>query len=216
MSFVIHRKHLSANYDSVQIPVEFMVVHYTSAGWAKTMDIFEDPRSHVSCHFVIDEDGSVYELVPCVDGTCFKAWHAGDSQWKEKDKTWKQFNDFSIGVELVNKNGNIFQYTQKQYDSLKFLLEKLKVSYPALRNPDRILGHEHIAGYRGKVDPGHCFDWPLFFEMNNFASAPIRKAVLPEKHRQRFVDIALKLSSPSDEEWMQLSQKMESEASLKK
>lgn len=215
MSFVIYRKHLSANYDSVQIPVEFMVIHYTSAGLTKTIDIFQDPQSNVSCHFVVDEDGATYELVPCIDGTCFKAWHAGDSRWEEEKKTWKQFNDFSIGVELVNKNGNIFQYTQKQYDSLKSLLEKLKASYPALRKPDRILGHEHIAGYRGKVDPGHCFDWPLFFKMNNFVSAPLRKAVLSEKNRQKFMDIALKLSAPTDEEWMQISQKMESAASLK-
>ena len=209
MSFVIYRKHLSFNYDPVQIPVEFMVIHYTAASLSKTLNIFQDPKSHVSCHFIIDEDGSTYELVSCTGGACFKAWHAGDSYWESEKKEWRQFNNFSIGVELVNKNGNLFKYAEEQYYSLKDLLENLKTFYPALKKPERILGHEHIAGYRGKVDPGHCFDWPLFFKMNYRESGPSREAVLSEKHRKRFTDISPYVSSRKDEDWMKLNREME-------
>ena len=212
MSLVIHRKPLSFNYDPVEIKVEFLVIHYTSAGLSKTLDIFHNSEFKVSTHLVVDRDGAVYELVSCLDGKCFRAWHAGDSHWQENGKEWKQFNDFSIGVELVNKNGNLFEYTKEQYHSLQVILKKLKTHYTALKNPDRVLGHEHIAGYRGKVDPGHCFDWPLFFNMNYCEPVPLRKAVLPEKQRKMFSGVSLGLlqdTEKTDEDWMQLNSRME-------
>ena len=234
MSFVIHRNKKSSNYDSVKIVVEFLVIHYTATSFSRTMALFQDPSSKVSSHFVIDRDGSVYELVSCLEGSCFRAWHAGDSYWQTEEKNWKQFNDFSIGVELVNKNGNFFDYTKQQYHSLKALMEKLKKYYTVLENPERILGHEHIAGHRGKVDPGYCFNWDLFFQMNYSGEVPFRKAVLPDKQRQMFLNISqtlirnraqkentfdVKKQAPhnkddllsliTDEDWIKLNQEME-------
>ncbi len=213
MSLVIHRKPLSSNYDPVEINVEFLVIHYTSAGLLKTLDIFRNPDSRVSCHLVVDCDGAVYELVSCLKGKCFKAWHAGESRWQAEDREWRQFNDFSIGVELVNKNGNLFKYTNEQYYSLQSVLEQLKTHYTALKKPERILGHEHIAGYRGKVDPGHCFDWPLFFKMNYIGPAPLRKAILPDQQRKMFEGISHSFlqntEKQTDEDWMQLNRQME-------
>ena len=213
MSLVIHRKPLSSNYDPVEINVEFLIIHYTSASLLKTLDIFHNPDSKVSSHLILDYDGAVYELVPCLKGKCFKAWHAGDSRWQGEGKNWRGFNDFSIGVELVNRNGNLFKYTKEQYYALQSVLTQLKAYYTALKEPDRVLGHEHIAGYRGKVDPGHCFDWPLFFQMNYDAPAPLRKAALPEKQRKIFADISnnfLKSAeAQTDEDWMQLNSRME-------
>ena len=255
--------------------VRFLVLHYTACSLPKTLGMFQDPQTKASSHLVVDRDGAVYETVPCLNGQCFKAWHAGESQWQEQQspttaragekqarakpgdqsvggsdintpslrardkqagekpgqsvgesdintpslrardkqaedkqvrdkpggqsvggsdistKFYERFNNFSIGVELINYNGNLFEYTTKQYQSLKGVLERLKAHYPALQNPNRILGHEHIAGHRGKVDPGHCFDWPLFFKMSypDFAP-PIRKAILPEKQRKMFLKLS--------------------------
>ena len=212
MSLVIHRKPLSLNFDPIEITVEFLVIHYTAAGLAKTLDIFQNPDAKTSSHLVVDRDGAVYEIVACWEGRCFKAWHAGDSYWRTEGKDWRQFNNFSIGVELVNKNGNLFEYTKEQYHSLQTVLEKLKTHYTILQNPERILGHEHIAGYRGKVDPGHCFAWPLFFKMNYSAPAPLRKAILPLKQLKIFSDMSLDLCQKSGkkaEDWMQLNIQME-------
>ena len=77
----------------------------------------------------------------------FPAWKVGvlepGTQEKvlgwEAGREWRQFNDFSIGVELVNKNGNLFEYTKKQYHCLTALIGKLKKHYPALENPEPYL-----------------------------------------------------------------------------
>ncbi len=73
--------------------------------------------------------------------------------------TIEGFNDFSIGIELVNVNGNVFPYTDPQYNSLIQVLLDLRVKYPKIRTFDQIVGHEEIAGFRGKCDPGVLFDW---------------------------------------------------------
>ncbi len=211
MSLVIHGNTLSPNCDQVEITVEFLVIHYTAAGLSKTLDLFQDPGTKASSHLVVDRGGTIYELVSCLEGRCFKAWHAGESSWWEAGRKWKQFNDFSIGVELVNKNGNLFEYTKKQYHCLTTLIGKLKKHYPALENPERILGHEHIAGYRGKVDPGYYFDWPLFFKMNYPRSVTMRKPLLSEEQRKVFFDtLAVSGTQETDEYWIELNNQMES------
>ena len=87
----------------------------------------------------------------------------------------------------------MFNYTKAQYQSLKEVIDHLKNRYPALRSPTRVVGHEHIAGHRGKVDPGHCFNWPLFFKMNYAGQvAPLRKPVLTKKQREFFKEKAKK------------------------
>ena len=157
MSLVTPRTALSPNCDQKEIFVKFLILHYSSAGLDKTLSIFQDPKSRASAHLVVGEKGEIYEPVFCLKGRCFRAWHAGESRWQTENKTYRGFNDFSIGIELVNKNGNLFEYTKKQYRSLKAILSRLKKHYPALKNPERILGHEHIAGHRGKVDPRTLF-----------------------------------------------------------
>ena len=149
----------SPNRDERRIPVEFLVLHYTAVNLQDTLDIFLNPEKGVSAHLVIDRDGSIYELVDCLEGQALRGWHAGVSQWQE----WQSFNDFSIGIELINYNGNVFEYSDDQYKSLQLVVEQLKQHYPTLRDPQRVLGHEHIAGYRGKIDPGACFDWSRFY-----------------------------------------------------
>ena len=166
----------SPNYDNRIIPVEFLVLHYTAVDLQRTLDIFLNPEKGVSAHLVIDRDGSIYEMVDCLEGEAKRGWHAGTSQWQE----WESFNDFSLGIELVNFNGNIFEYSDAQYQSLQQLVTQLKDLYPALQNAERVVGHEHIAGYRGKADPGACFDWPRFFSDNYpEAQAPDRPYVCP-------------------------------------
>ncbi len=210
MSLNIQKTAFSPNCEQKSIKVEFLVLHYTSTSLSHTLDLFSAPQSRVSSHLVISSTGRVYEVVGCMKGMCFKAWHAGESHWTTKEKQWKNFNNFSVGVELVNKNGNLFAYRWEQYKSLKALLTTLKEHYPALRDPDRVVGHEHIAGHRGKVDPGHCFDWPLFFKMNYKGPVPLREPVLTQELRKHFFDQARKKTQPQKKEyWMNLNRQME-------
>jgi N-acetyl-anhydromuramyl-L-alanine amidase AmpD len=157
----------SPNFTDLDIPVEFVVLHFTAATLERTLEIFMDPGSEVSAHLVIDRDGSIHEIVPCLAGAARRAWHTGKSRMEISTNGDSQlieaFNDRSIGIELVNLNGNLFPYTESQYASLFGLIERLKSLYPALGRPEVVVGHEQVAGFRGKSDPGLCFEWERLF-----------------------------------------------------
>ncbi len=211
MSLVINRQYSCVNYDPVEISVEFVVLHYTCVSLEGALEIFQNPDQRASAHLLIDEKGTVYECVPCLDGPCLRAWHAGPSRWKH----WQEFNNFSIGIELVNRNGNLFPYTKWQYRALTLVVRKLLQKYPALTDPNRVLGHEHIAGFRGKIDPGYCFNWSLFFKQtwsDGVSVASLRKPILLEKSRNQFLKIAsdiLRAGEGSDQQWSLLNRQME-------
>lgn len=163
---------------------------------------------------MIDLDGAIYELVSCLNGTAHRAWHAGISRWQEKEA----FNDFAIGIELVNYNGNVFPFTNAQYSALKDVIQQLQQHYPSLNDPQRILGHEQIAGFRGKADPGCCFDWNRLFS-DNFPDQPrpVRESVCP-KALQTALE-KLKPLEPVDREqrslfWQRISELTETSVRL--
>lgn len=154
----------SPNFTDFDIPVEFVVIHYTAGDLDRAFHHFLSPNSEgVSCHLLIDVDGTVFELVECLGGVVKRAWHAGGSRLVLDGALYSGFNDFSIGIEIVNRNGNLIPYTDSQYKSLDECLKHLIGLYPALKNPDRILGHEQISAWRGKADPGILFDWNRVF-----------------------------------------------------
>lgn len=170
------------NKDDWEIPVEFLILHYTAVNLKDTLSIFMNPDNVVSAHIVIDIDGSIYELIDCLNGKTLRGRHAGPSFWKEGNKQWEKFNDFSIGIELINYNGNIFPYTPSQYKSLFFVVKQLQKNNPQLKQFRRVLGHEHIAWCRGKADPGIYFDWDKLFQ-NCFINAeylPPLQAICPK------------------------------------
>ena len=155
----------SPHFSPSFISAEFLIIHYTAQSFKGSLDIFLSKKApKVSCHLLIDEKGKLYELVKCWNKPCQKAFHAGRSFWKDSSGIiWRDFNAFSIGIELINLNGNLFPYTEKQYETLFKTLKHLKTIYPNLNKPYRILGHEHISGFRGKADPGFLFDWKRLY-----------------------------------------------------
>ena len=192
----VSRKYRSPHFHKETIKPEFVVLHYTALSLKESLKIFLNPDPpEVSCHLLIDEEGITYELVSCWNKTCYKAFHAGRSVFVDpKEKKWENFNCFSIGIELVNWNGNIFHFTKKQYESLFKILPHLKSIYPELQNPERIIGHEHIAGFRGKSDPGYLFDWPRLFK--NVYPDHLPPARIPKLTKKQYQSISfLKNSS---------------------
>lgn len=175
----IDRSKRSPNFDAQEISVEFVVLHYTALDLNCTLQHLCDTASKVSAHFVISEQGDIFELVDCLEAPCKRAWHAGQSLFSLDGKTWSAFNDFSVGIELVNLNGNFFYYSKAQYETLFELIRALQQRFPALLSADRILGHEQIAGFRGKCDPGRKFDWHKLFAACYAAQRhPVRKPLL--------------------------------------
>ena len=167
---------LSPNYSKkrrLQRDIKFVIIHYT--GMQSEIESFErlkDPKFKVSCHYIINRKGNVTQMVREEN----IAWHAGKSKWKK----FKNLNNYSIGIELVNK-GHQFGYqtfTHQQIFSLIKLCKKIKKKY--LIKKENFLGHSDIAPLR-KVDPGEKFPWEKLNSYN------IGKWYTKKKNRSKFV-----------------------------
>lgn len=85
----------SPNHDERTQPVDMLVLHYTGMrSGAEAIARLRDPAARVSSHYVVEEDGTVFRLVP----EDRRAWHAGISRWRGRDL----LNGRSIGIEIVN------------------------------------------------------------------------------------------------------------------
>ena len=133
-------------------PTDMLVLHYTGmASAAAALDRLCDPAARVSAHYVVEEDGAVWRLVP----EARRAFHAGVSCWQGET----DLNYVSIGVEIVNP-GHEWGYRafpEAQMATVEALCRDIlgRHRIPA----DRIVGHSDIAPDR-KSDPGELFDWP--------------------------------------------------------
>ena len=131
--------------------IKYVIIHYT--GMQSEIESFKrlmDPQYKVSSHYLINRKGEIIQMVKEKN----IAWHAGKSRWKK----FKNLNNYSIGIELVNK-GHQFGYqnfSRRQISSLIKLCKKLKKKY--LIKKENFLGHSDIAPLR-KADPGEKFPW---------------------------------------------------------
>lgn len=146
----------SPNFDARRAPPDMIVLHYTGmqTGDAAIARLL-DPDAKVSAHYVVEEDGRVFRLVPEER----RAWHAGASFWKGE----RDCNAVSIGVEIVNP-GHEFGYRpfpDVQIEAVIALLDDIRTRWEV---PDaRILGHSDVAPDR-KQDPGELFPWKRLAE----------------------------------------------------
>jgi N-acetylmuramoyl-L-alanine amidase CwlA len=132
--------------------VDTIVLHHTAGtGSARSTALyFADPKSKVSSHYVIGKDGAI---VQCVQDAK-RAWHAGQSAFRGRGDV----NDFSIGIELVNRGDGKDPFPDPQYWALADLVAYLMQAYriPA----ERVVGHRDVALPPGrKTDPASNFDW---------------------------------------------------------
>ena len=142
----------SPNHDGRDgAPIDMLVLHYTGmASGEAALSRLVDPAAKVSAHYTIDEDGTIYAMVP----EDRRAWHAGVSHWAGA----ANINSRSIGIELVNP-GHEFGYgafPEAQIAALTTLCHSILLRHPI---PSwRVLGHSDIAPAR-KEDPGELFPW---------------------------------------------------------
>lgn len=143
----------SANFDeraAGQQP-DLLLLHYTNmVSAAEAMDWLCDPKSKVSCHYLVAEDGHITQMV----NERYRAWHAGDSSWAGSE----DINSCSIGIEVANRG------PQKGYpafpDIQMMAVETLAQDIFSRHQiaPERVLAHSDVAPGR-KIDPGEKFDW---------------------------------------------------------
>ena len=135
--------------------IDTLILHYTGMPDAgQALRRLRDPQAKVSAHYVVDEEGKIYRMVPEEQ----RAWHAGISAWKGE----RDINARSIGIEIVN-TGHEFGYRPfklEQMDALVALLKDIKSRHDIA--PERVLGHSDVAPLR-KQDPGELFDWYRLF-----------------------------------------------------
>lgn len=128
-----------------------VILHYTGMASAeKAIDWLAREESRVSCHYVIDEQGGITQLVP----ERLRAWHAGVSCWHGET----DINSHSIGIEIHNPghSDGYPDFPKRQVDAVIALTRDIcgRQQIP----PHGVLGHSDIAITR-KIDPGEKFPW---------------------------------------------------------
>ena len=141
----------SPNFDNRRAPPDVLVLHYTGMQTGEAaLARLRDPDARVSAHYVIEEDGRIFALVPEER----RAWHAGRGVWQGET----DINAASIGIEIVNP-GHEFGYRpfpDAQIAAVIALASDIRSRWSI---PDaRIIAHSDLAPDR-KEDPGELFPW---------------------------------------------------------
>jgi N-acetylmuramoyl-L-alanine amidase len=146
----------SPNFDARPGPPDMIVLHYTGMPTGNAaLQRLRDPAAKVSAHYLVEEDGRVFALVPEER----RAWHAGKSFWRGE----RDINARSVGVEIVNP-GHEFGYRpfpDVQIASVIELVADIRSRWSI--DDDRLLGHSDVAPDR-KEDPGELFPWKRLAE----------------------------------------------------
>ena len=131
--------------------MDTLILHYTGMKTGReAIDRLRDPAAKVSSHYVVEEDGTVFRLVP----EHRRAAHAGISYWRGN----AALNGRSIGIEIVNPG---HEWGYRPFPALQMaavcdLCLDILARHPiAARN---VVAHSDVAPDR-KQDPGELFDW---------------------------------------------------------
>jgi N-acetylmuramoyl-L-alanine amidase len=146
-----------------------VILHYTGMASAEeAIARLCDPRSQVSCHYLVDEDGHIVAMVE----EDRRAWHAGVSVWAGE----RDINSCSIGIEIHNPGHDLGyrDFPDAQMAAVEALAGDIVARHRIAAH--RILAHSDVAPGR-KVDPGERFDWA------RLARAGIGHWVAPEPLR---------------------------------
>jgi N-acetylmuramoyl-L-alanine amidase len=148
-----YRDHPSPNRDArpAGVAPDTLVLHYTGMRSAEAaLARLCDPAAKVSAHYLVDEDGTVFALVPEAE----RAWHAGRSWWRGRSG----LNDVSVGIEIVNP-GHEWGYRPFPEPQVAAVVDLARgvVGRWSIR-PWQVVAHSDVAPDR-KEDPGELFDW---------------------------------------------------------
>jgi N-acetylmuramoyl-L-alanine amidase len=144
-------KAASPHFNERTLLLDSILIHYTDMSDAEeTLAWLCHLQSQVSAHYLVDEKGKIFHLVPEEK----RAWHAGESYWQG----CTDLNSCSIGIELANSgHSHGYQpFPETQVEALMRLCQDLKARWGIPSS--RILGHSDVAPRR-KQDPGHLFPW---------------------------------------------------------
>ena len=161
----------SPNFGERQLPISMLVLHYTGmTDGPSAIDWLANPKSGVSAHYVVEEDGQVVHMVREEQ----RAHHAGRSHWRGVTDV----NSASIGIEIVNP-GHEWGYRpfpQEQMSALIPLVAEIVRTYSI--EPRNVVGHSDVAPAR-KEDPGELFDWEGLAKLGLAVPRPRKNLIDP-------------------------------------
>lgn len=166
MEYKFARSKLSPNFNerrNNKAPY-MLVLHYTGMQSAEAaLERLCDPDAKVSAHYLVDEQGQVFQLVD----ENKRAWHAGVGYWRGE----KDINSASIGIEIVNP-GHEFGYVPYPLAQMQAVIKlSADIVFRHGIKPFNVIGHSDIAPER-KEDPGELFDWQSLAEQGVGLWAP--------------------------------------------
>lgn len=124
-----------------------VVLHYTAMAAAEAaLERLCDPAAEVSAHYLIGQDGTLWQMVREAD----RAWHAGAGEWHGQC----DINSRSVGIEMDNRGDHPF--AEPQMAALERVLAQIMTRWGI--GPPGVIGHSDMAPGR-KFDPGARFDW---------------------------------------------------------
>lgn len=132
--------------------IDTLVLHFTALDLKSSLRILR--YGGVSAHYLLAEEGTVYRILEEEE----VGWHAGLSMWCGKTGV----NERSIGIEIVNLDGNSRDYPAAQIEALIELCGRIIAGNPGI-TPHNVVGHSDIAPKR-KDDPGVKFPWKRLAE----------------------------------------------------
>ena len=149
------------------LPVNFVVIHDIEGSAQAGLNVFQDVNSGVSIHYIVDTDGTVYQILHDTD----IGYHVGN-YW---------YNQRSIGIEHAGFDATGFQW----YNAAEYLGSAKLVAY-LLKKYNIPLDREHLVSHGtvpspalpyapNHVDPGPYWLWTYYMELVHKQGVPFSK-----------------------------------------
>ena len=137
--------------------LDFITIHDIEGSVQDALTAFQNVKSGVSIHYIVDSDGTVYQVLHEKD----IAFHAGN--------LW--YNQHSIGIEHAGFDATGFLwYNVAQYIGSARLAAYLAKKYNIPVDHDHIVSHgtipsPNLASSPNHVDPGPYWLWDFYFNL---------------------------------------------------
>lgn len=140
-------------------PLLFVTIHDIEGTVQDALNVFQDPTSDVSIHYIVDTDGTVYQVL-----------HEKDIAF-QNGNYW--YNTRSIGIEHAGFDATGYQW----YNAAEYLGSAKLVAY-LLKKYHIPLDHDHVMAHGttpaptlgttpNHVDPGPYWLWDYYFNLIN-------------------------------------------------
>lgn len=160
----------SAAVEARKQPISILVLHHTASSLPSALETLQGrTKGHmVGVHYLVSAElptARIFRMCP----DSLAAFHAGKSAWGK----FEGLNQSSLGIEIVNYDGNVNPYPKPQVEAVLALAQHLVATHGI--SPENIVAHSDIAVGR-KIDPGSMFPWE-YFAANGVGAWPDAKDV---------------------------------------